>query len=177
MTGAPPAVTPVRGGAHDALSVFLGDWQAEGISFGGTDQSGDDPKANGVPWTSRHTARWHTGEFFLIQDERALIAGQPFDTLSVMGVDPVTEEQFARTFENHGFHRHYALSVEGRTWLLKGETERARTVFDADGNRQTITWEWLRDGDWLPLCDRVASRLGEVGRPTTPASDTAKDRS
>ena len=55
--------------------------------------------------------------------------------------------------------RDYALSVDGRTWLLDGETERARTVFNADGKTQTITWEWLRDGKWLPLCDRVASRV------------------
>ena len=32
--------TPVRGSAHDALSLFLGNWRAEGMSFGGTDQSG-----------------------------------------------------------------------------------------------------------------------------------------
>ena len=47
-------VTPIRGSAHDALSVFLGKWRAEGTSFDGTDRSGADPKANGVPWTSTH---------------------------------------------------------------------------------------------------------------------------
>ena len=149
---------PVRSTALDALSVFLGEWRAEGTSFGGTDQSGADPRANGVPWVSTHTARWHTGEFFLRQDERARIDGKVFDTLSVMGVDPSDKAYIARTFENHGFYRHYALTLDDRTWLLKGETERARTVFDADGNTQTITWEWLRDGKWLPLCDRVATR-------------------
>ena len=150
---------PVRGSAHDALSVFLGEWRAEGMSFGGTDQSGGDPRANGVAWTSTHNAQWHTGEFFLIQDERARIAGTPFDTISVMGVEPGETRHFARTFENHGFYRHYALSVDDRTWMLEGETERACTVFSADGDTQTITWEWLRDGKWLPLCDRVATRV------------------
>ena len=76
--------TPVRGSAHDALSVFLGDWRAEGTSFGGTDQSGADPKANGVSWVSTHTARWHTGEFFLIQDERARIGGEIFGLVTVL---------------------------------------------------------------------------------------------
>ena len=88
-----------------------------------------------------------------------MIGGAPFDTLSVMGVEPGDDCYFARTFENHGFYRHYSLSFEGRTWLLDGETERAQTVFSADGNIQSITWEWLRDGKWLPLCDRVASRV------------------
>ena len=153
----------VRNRAHDRLSAFLGDWRAEGMSFGGTDQSGADPKANGVPWVSTHTARWHTGDFFLVQDERAQIDGKPFDTLSVLGVEAGDKGCFARTFENHGFYRHYSLSVDDRTWLLEGETERARTVFDAKGDTQTITWEWLRDGKWLPLCDRVATRVKELG--------------
>lgn len=159
MTTKDSAATPVRESEHDALSVFLGEWRAEGMSFGGTDQSGADPKANGVPWISTHTARWHTGDFFLIQDERARIGSKVFDTLSVMGVDPSNKAYIARTFENHGFYRHYSLSVDGRTWLLEGKTERARTVFGADGRTQTITWEWLQNGKWMPLCDRVASRI------------------
>ena len=72
-------VMPVRGSAHNALSAFLGDWRAEGMSFGGTDQSGADPKANGVPWVSTHAARWHSGEFFLIQPRCDPVAErQPF---------------------------------------------------------------------------------------------------
>ena len=163
MTTSKSEATPRRGSAHDALSAFLGEWRAEGMSFGGTDQSGADPKANGVPWVSTHTACWHTGEFFLVQDERARIDGEVFDTLSVMGVEPGEKGYFGRTFENHGFYRHYAISVAGRTWKLEGKTERARTVFDADNNTQTINWEWLREGKWLPLCDRVARRVQDLG--------------
>lgn len=149
---------PVRGLEHEALAVFFGEWQAEGTSFGGTDQSGPDPKANGIPWVSTHSARWHSGKFFLIQDERARLGGKPFDTLNLIGEGP-GGGLFVRTFDNNGYYRHYALSVEDRTWLLTGETERAKTIFSPDGNTQTITWEWLRDGKWLPLCDRIASRI------------------
>ncbi len=152
---------PVRGIAHDALSVFLGTWRAEGRSFGGTDQSGADPKANGVAWVSTHTARWHTGGFFLIQEEKATIDGSAFDTLSILGVEPHNKGHFARTFENHGFYRHYAISVDGPTWRLEAETERARTIFGADGDTQRITWEWMQNGKWLPLCDRVATRIAK----------------
>jgi Protein of unknown function (DUF1579) len=148
---------PARSRLHDALDAFVGEWRAVGTSFGGTDQTGENPKANGERWGSTHVARWHPGEFFLIQNERALIDGKPFDTLSVMGVDPEGESYFARTFDNHGFYRHYHLAVDNNIWLLEGDTERARTVFGDD--RQTITWEWLRDGRWLPLCDRVATRI------------------
>jgi hypothetical protein len=147
---------PTRGAKHQALAVFLGDWKAEGTSFGGTDQSGGDPKANGEPWMSTHKGYWHTGEFFLIQDERARVGGAVFDTLSIMGVDPKTGAYFARSFENHGFYRHYDVSVDGRVWLFSGTHERARIEFSEDGTTQTITWEWRPNDKWLPLCDRVA---------------------
>jgi hypothetical protein len=39
------AETPKRGAMHEALSVFLGKWTAHGTSYGGTDQTCDDPKA------------------------------------------------------------------------------------------------------------------------------------
>lgn len=150
---------PFHGPVQEALSVFLGEWRAEGTSFGGTDQSGP-ARANGIPWVSTHSTRWHSGEFFLVQDEHAELAGKPFDTLSVFGVEP-GGALIDWTFDNNGFYRHYTLAVEGRTWLLTGETERATTLFSADGNAQTISWEWLRDGAWLPLCDRIASRIGK----------------
>jgi hypothetical protein len=41
----------------------------------------------------------------MIQDERAKVGGETFDTLSVMGVDVETGDYFARTFENRGFCR------------------------------------------------------------------------
>lgn len=149
---------PVRGPAHDALAVFLGRWRAEGWAYGGPRQTEDDPKGAAVPWVSTHTAAWHTGGFFLVQDERATTGGQPFDTLSVLGVDAATGRHFVRSFENHGFYRHYDLAVDGRVWTVTGDTERARIEFSAGGRTQTITWEWRPGDRWLPLCDRVARR-------------------
>ena len=148
---------PERSAKHDALQCFLGEWKAEGISFGGTDQSGD-PKAHGEPWLSTHSAYWHTGSFFMVQDERAKIAGNGFDTLSVMGVDPETGDYFARSFENHGFYRNYALNRDGNVWTLTGATERARIEFKDDDRAQVINWEWKPEDRWLPLCDRSAIR-------------------
>lgn len=149
---------PTRGSRHEALEVFLGEWTAEGESFGGSGQDAQNPRARATRWNSTHSARWHTGKFFLIQDERALIDG-PFDTLSVMGWDADTGRYFARTFENHGFYRHYDLTVEGRVWTISGETERARIEFSADCERQVIAWEWRPKDTWIPLCDRVATKL------------------
>jgi hypothetical protein len=64
---------PKRTAAHDRLEVFLGEWRAEGTSCGSPKQRAEDPKSTAEPWTSAHTGRWHTGLFFLIQDERALV--------------------------------------------------------------------------------------------------------
>ena len=90
MTDKDRNAAPVRGSAHDALSVFLGKWRAEGLSFGRTDQSGANPKHDGVPWVSTPSARWHTGEFFLVQDERAHI-GERLSTRSAFwGWNPTT---------------------------------------------------------------------------------------
>jgi hypothetical protein len=150
---------PTRTPMHDALAVFLGRWRAEGTSYGGTDQSGDNPRANGESWISEHTGAWHTGEFFLVQDERARVGGAVFDTLSVMGVDAETGAYFARSFENHGFYRDYPVTREGRVWTLSGRTERATITFSDDDRTQTIAWEWKPAGTWLPLCDRVATRI------------------
>lgn len=150
---------PRRTAMHEALSVFLGEWRAAGTSYGGIDQSGGDPRANGVPWVSEHRGYWHTGEFFLVQDERARPGGEVFDTLSVMGVDPATGAYFARSFENHGFYRHYPVTRDGDVWTFSGETERATVTFSDDGRTQTIVWEWKPDGAWLPLCDRTATRM------------------
>jgi hypothetical protein len=126
--------SPVRSAKHDALNIFLGKWTAHGTSYGGTDRPGDDPKANGERWISTHDAAWHTGSFFLVQDERADIAGSRFDTLSVMGVDSDTGEYFVRTFENHGFSRNYKVTRQAKVWNLIGETERAKIEF-ADDDR------------------------------------------
>lgn len=158
MTQSESEVAPVRGDQHQALAVFLGQWRAEGQSFGSSNQRVEDPRSAAEPWISTHTGKWHTGEFFLIQDERAVIGGQPFDTLSVMGVDAKTGHHFARTFENHGFYRHYDVFGDGRIWTVTGERERARIAFSEDGRTQTITWEWRPADRWLPLCDRVARR-------------------
>lgn len=149
---------PERGEKHEALAVFLGRWRAEGTSYGGTDQSGDDPKANGMRWESTHESRWHTGEFFLIQDEKAIVGGSTFDTISVMGVDVKTNEYFAQTFENHGFERRYQVTRDGDRWTFSGEHERATIVFRDSNRTQDIVWEWKPKDVWLPLCDRVAHR-------------------
>lgn len=138
---------PKRSEKHEALDVFVGHWTARGTSYGNTDQSGPDPRANGEAWISTHEGRWHTGSFFLLQDERADIAGYRFDTLSVMGVGE-DGRYFARSFENHGFCRDYEVVRGGDdTWRVSGPAERASIRFADDNRQQIINWEWKPKGE------------------------------
>lgn len=144
------------GKPHELLAAFLGDWHAAGTSYGGDEQTPENPRGGASPWRSVHSARWHSGEFFLVQDERA---NGPFDTLAILGWDDEAQRYFARTVENHGYARDYTMTVDGRTWMTTGEHERARTVFSEAGRTQQISWEWKSAGTWLPLCDRTATRV------------------
>lgn len=150
--------TPHRNEKHQALSAFLGRWTSRGTSYGGTDQSGSDPKANGQPWLGTCEGRWHTGSFFLVQDERVDIAGSRFDTLSVMGVGE-EGRYFARSFENHGFSRDYEVQRSGNEWTILGKSERATITFSKDGKKQEVHWEWKQKNKWIPLCDQIVEKI------------------
>jgi hypothetical protein len=151
--------SPTRRPEHEALAVFLGDWTAEGLSYGSPHQDPDNPKGAPERWLSHHRAYWHTGEFFMIEDEKATTDGKIFDTIGLMGWDAVRGSYFIQSFENHGFERRYDMTVDGRVWTISGEHERARIEFSQDGRTQTIVWEWKPRTDWLPLCDRTARRV------------------
>lgn len=133
---------------HDALTVFLGDWSAEGTAYGADRQ--------GAPWRSIHTARLHSGGRFIVQDERA---SGPFDTLALLGWDTERGTYFSWSIENHGFAREYLLTVDGDEWTYTGEHERAVITFGDEGRTQTHHWEFRPDGEWITLCDRVATRV------------------
>lgn len=149
---------PVRSQLHDALEMFVGEWRAEGLSYGSPHQSIAEPKADAQHWKSTHSARWHSGRFFLLHDEKAHVGADPFDTFSVMGVDAQTGRLFDHWFENHGHQRRYDINIDGRRWTFNGATERALIDFSADGRTQRIVWEWKPRGRWLPLCERTAVR-------------------
>lgn len=159
---APPAVRaapPVRSSLHDALEMFVGDWRAEGQSYRSVHQSIADPKAIARPWRSTHSARWHSGRFFLVHDEKAHAGDDAIDTLTVMGVDATSGRLFALSFESQGDERRYEVNVDGRRWTFDGPTERALIDFSADARTQRIVWEWKPRDRWLPLCERTAVRV------------------
>lgn len=89
---------------HERLAVFVGDWAAEGTAYGAD--------LEGAPWRSIHTARWHSGPQFVVQDERA---NGPFDTMSFLGWD---QERASITFSDDGRTQthHWEFRPEGE-WI------------------------------------------------------------
>jgi hypothetical protein len=160
-TAAPamPAHTQtVRTLLHDALEMFVGQWRAEGWSYGDPLQSIASPKAIARAWRSTHSARWHSGRFFLLQDEKAHSGSDPCDALSVMGLDPSSGTLFALVFDSRGSQRRFDVHVDGRRWIFDGPTERGLIDFSGDGRTQRIVWEWKPRDRWLPLSERTAVR-------------------
>ena len=103
-----------------------------------------------------HSAVWHTGDFFIVQNERA---NGPFDTMSFLGWDADRSTYFSWSIENHGFAREYLVTVDGDVWTLTGDEERATITFNDDGRTQTHHWEFRPEGEWITLCNRVATRI------------------
>jgi hypothetical protein len=66
----------------------------------------------------------------------------------------------ADNFDNLGYHRRYAVRVEGDTWTFVGEYERAKQTFDPSGRSFEIKWELSKDGkQWQPLCELHGTKL------------------
>lgn len=155
--GPPPKLGP----AHKRLAAFAGKWRAEGQSFGGKNQGAKHPRANAEKWISKETTAWHSGNFFLVQQEDATVGRDKLITHAIIGYDQRKKQYFSHAVENHGFYRRYAVTARGRVWTFDSGTERACIEFSRDGKTQKVLWEWRPKGTkWLPLCERTNVRAG-----------------
>lgn len=102
----------------------------------GDGQDAADPRASGAPWTSDKSYEWLPGGYF------------------------------TRMFNNAGHHPDYRVSVDGDVWNFTEAQTRATVTVQESGDKMTFNRERKSGGkDWLPLCDRVASRTQRVARP------------
>ena len=162
MTSTLKPKQPKPTSAHRRLEVFIGDWHAEGTSYG-NGQDAADPRAAGVPWTSDESYEWLPGNFFVLHRWDAL-AGE-FKGAEIMGYDEAEGGYFTRMFDNAGHHPDYRASVDGDVWSFTEAQTRATVTVQDGGDKMTFNWEWKNGGrKWLPLCDRVASRTQRVAR-------------
>lgn len=150
---------PEPSAAHRKLEVFVGNWRAEGTSYG-EGQDAADPRANGAPWTSGESYEWLPGGFFLLHRWDAMAGERVFQGTEILGYDEAEGGYFTRFFDNSGFHPEYRASVTGNVWTFAEPKTRATVTVEDDGKRMRFAWEWRSGGSaWLPLCDRVATRV------------------
>lgn len=152
--------TPKRGVEHKCLGVFVGKWHTEGDSYA-VGQTPKDPRGKVEKWVSDETVEWMPGQFFIIQHSDGTVGKREVKGIDIFNYDVETEEYTTRAYENHGYIREYVTRVDGNIWTFTGDTERARVEFTDGGDKQKVFWEWRKPGEaWLPLCERVASRVG-----------------
>ena len=101
--------------AHRRLEVFIGDWHAEGTSYG-DGQDAADPRASSVPWTSDESYEWLPGSFFVLHRWDAQMGQHEFKGAEIMGYDDAEGGYFTRMFDNAGHHFDYRASVDGDVW-------------------------------------------------------------
>lgn len=141
------------------LDVFIGKWHAEGQSYGDGQQK-NNPYASAVPWISYESYEWLPGNFFILHNWDAKLGDSVFIGTEIIGYDEKEGGFFTRFFDNLGFHPDYKATVDGNVWNFTEPASRAKVTIDDDKNRMTFNWEWRKeDNDWLPLCDRVATRI------------------
>ena len=141
------------------LDVFIGKWHAEGQSYAEGQQK-DNPLASAVPWTSDESYKWLPGNFFILHKWDAKLGDNAFIGTEIIGYDEKKGVFFTHFFDNAGFHPEYKATVDVNVWNFTEPSSRAKVTVDNDKNKMTFHWEWRKeDNDWLPLCDRVATRI------------------
>ena len=126
------ADAPVRGPEYEKLNIWICKWRAEGTNY-----SADGKQSSLV---SEESVAWLPGEFFALQEWNEHGSKEPFIGAGVFGYDSNAKSYFVRSFENHGFYRHYELKPDGDVWTFDGPTERARVEFTDGGDTQIIHW-------------------------------------
>jgi hypothetical protein len=156
----PKAKLPEPSAATRKLEVFVGKWHAEGESYA-EGQTAVEPRASAVSWKSDESYEWLPGGFFLLHTWDAVVGERVFKGTEIIGYDEAQGGYFTRFFDNTGNHPEYRATVDGLIWSFKEASTRAKVTVSQAGDEMKFVWEWQHgNGKWLPLCDRVARRLG-----------------
>ena len=142
------------GTEHQLLSALAGDWQVSGHNFNGAGKPG-----SAVSGEAHY--EWLPGGFFLVGRETARFDAQEHITMMVFSYDDQQPSHFVRFFDNGGFSRLYAVTIEARAWQLAGKLERARIEFSEDRSSARYYWERTQDDgkSWMALCEFIATKL------------------
>jgi hypothetical protein len=140
---------------HARLAAFLGRWSVSGRNMDAA------PDAPDSPISGENHFEWLPGQFFVLGRFRHDNDAGTHSGASILGIDEDSGALFARHFDNLGYERKYALSIESGVWRFVGRFERAVLVFGQDGMSYEERWELSKDGvEFVPLCEMRATKLG-----------------
>ncbi len=77
------------GAAYERLSVFIGQWHAEGKSYA-VGQTKSDPRGSVEKWISDENYEWLPGKFFVMQTWDARTGKNPFKGTAIISHDAAT---------------------------------------------------------------------------------------
>jgi hypothetical protein len=140
---------------HRLLSKLAGRWRIAGRNLDGA------PDKPGATLSGESHYEWLPGNFYLVGRETITYDGTQHVTLMVFGFDDHDTTHFVRFFDNGGFSRLYALTIEGPIWQLFGRQERARIRFSDDEQSASYYWERTEDEgqNWKALCEFTSTRV------------------
>lgn len=140
------------------LNVFIGKWHHEGKSYA-EGQDKDNPLASAVLWKSDESYEWLPGNYFIIHKWNAMVGKNSFIGTEIIGYNKEKNQYFTHHFDNSGFHPKYIAMVRGNIWNFSEPDTRVEITINSS-NLLTLKWEWRNgNSDWLPLCDRTATRV------------------
>jgi ketosteroid isomerase-like protein len=128
-------------GAAARLEPFAGHWVVEGE----VQKSAYGPASR---WTSDERCEWLPGQRFLVNRWDARVGERDFRGMAVFGYDP-QRGYFARFHDHAGNAPDYRVSIDGPTWTLTGEAQRA--VYEFGAGTIAMRWEWRDDNGWHSL--------------------------
>jgi len=145
------SVAPERqvAGATARLEPLAGCWHVEGD----VQKSAYGPASH---WSSDERCEWLPGQRFLVNRWDARVGERDFKGMAVFGYDP-QRGHFARFHDNAGNAPDYRVSIDGATWTLTGEAQRA--VYEFGAGTIAMRWEWRDEKGWHPLCTLNARRV------------------
>lgn len=142
-----------------ALQPFIGRWITDGRSRPAPGDASAPPASEplSVRMHGSHTYEWLPGGFVLHRwDEQ--VGGATFRGAWIMGWDRAAGGYAVHLFADTGDALRYAATVDGDTWTLTGDRQRATLEIARDGASMRHRW-WQREGDaWVPLCDLQVRR-------------------
>jgi uncharacterized protein DUF1579 len=96
----------------ERLEPFVGEWRLEAPAL---------PLSSELADSAGATFEWTLGGAFLLQRSSFPIPGAP-DGLSVIGPDDTGDGYTQHYFDSRGIARLYAMSFDGREWILERHT-------------------------------------------------------